>query len=106
MKLNKIYINEDFAGKKEWENEQKVQYWKRLLYGCFLKKKLNKKDYMLIIYHFYCTARHQSRILFLLILFIHTHYWHVIDLLVLVRIEAVECIAQIVPIVVLMVSSS
>ena len=105
MKLNKIYINEDFAEKKEWENEQKVQYWKRLLYGCFLKKKLNKKDYMLIIYHFYCTARHQSRILFLLILFIHTHYWHVIDLLVLVRIEAVECTAQIVPIVVMMVSS-
>ena len=105
MKLNKIYINEGFADKENRKNEQKLPYWKLLLYGCFQKKKLNKKNYMLIIYHFYCTERHQSRILFLLILFIHTHYWHVIDLLVLVRIEAVECTAQIVPIVVMMASS-
>ena len=71
----------------------------------FSKKEIEQKELHVDYLPFYCTERHQSRILFLLILFIHTHYWHVIDLLVLVRMEAVECTAQIVPIVVMMVSS-
>ena len=85
--MNEISGNKGCADeKKEKSDKQKRTIFVFRLY--LHQKNREHKDYMLIIYHFIVVLRGiKIGIFSSLIFYIHTRlYWHVIDLLVLVKV--------------------
>ena len=84
--MNEISGNKGCADEKR---KRVISKKEQFLYFVYIyTKRIEHKDYMLIIYHFIVVLRGiKIGIFSSLIFYIHTRlYWHVIDLLVLVKV--------------------